>query len=255
MIEIQNLSKNFGEKKAVIDLTLEIKPGEILGFLGLNGAGKTTTVKMLTGMLIPASGTAKVAGFDILAQPLEVKKRIGYIPESGALFESLTAWEYLELIANLHHLDQRLARGRIEELLTLFRIFDEKDNRLQGFSKGMKQKVLITAAFLHNPQVLFLDESLTGLDANAALIIKELLKKFAAQGKTIMFCSHILEVVERICSRIAIIHEGVLIIHGTTTEIKQNASATTFEQAFGKLTGVQDVGVSTLEFLKALEQV
>lgn len=255
MIEIQNLSKNFGEKKAVIDLTLEIKPGEILGFLGSNGAGKTTTVKMLTGMLIPASGTAKVAGFDILAQPLEVKKRIGYIPESGALFESLTAWEYLELIANLHHLDQRLARGRIEELLTLFRIFDEKDNRLQGFSKGMKQKVLITAAFLHNPQVLFLDESLTGLDANAALIIKELLKKFAAQGKTIMFCSHILEVVERICSRIAIIHEGVLIIHGTTTEITQNASATTFEQAFGKLTGVQDVGVSTLEFLKALEQV
>jgi ABC-2 type transport system ATP-binding protein len=254
MIEIQTLSKSFGEKKAVIDLTLQIKSGEILGFLGPNGAGKTTTVKMLTGMLIPTSGTAKIAGFDILTESLEVKKRIGYVPETGALFESLTAWEYLELIANLHHLNHRQTHGRIEEFLNLFGIFDEKDYRLQGYSKGMKQKVLLTAAFLHNPEVLFLDEPLMGLDANAALIIKELLKKFVAQGKTIMFCSHILEVVERICTQIAIIHEGKLIIQGTTHEITETTSEPTLERAFSKLTGVRDVRVSTQEFLQALEQ-
>lgn len=255
MIDIQNLSKNFGEKKAVIDLTLQIQPGEILGFLGPNGAGKTTTVKMLTGMLIPTSGTAKVAGFDIIHEPVEVKKRIGYVPESGALFESLTAWEYLELVTDLHHLDRRLAHGRIEEFLSLFGIFDEKDHRLSSFSKGMKQKVLISAAFLHNPEVLFLDESLTGLDANAALIIKELLKKFATQGKTIMFCSHVLEVVERVCTRIAIINKGQLVAQGTSIEITHQSSQPNFEQAFSKLTGVQDVGEYTEEFLHALEQL
>lgn len=255
MISIENLSKHFGNKKALDNLTLQIRPGEILGFLGPNGAGKTTTVKMLTGMLIPTSGTAQVAGFDILTEAIEVKKRIGYVPESGALFESLTAWEYLDLVTELHHLERRLAYKRMEEFLTRFDLFDDKDQMLSGFSKGMKQKVLISAAFLHNPEVLFLDEPLTGLDANAASIIKELLKKMAAQGKTIMFCSHILEVVERICTRIAVIHEGQLIAEGTPEEITRKTSQATLEQAFNKLTGSRDVHVYADEFLQALERV
>ncbi|MFQ5825457.1 MAG: ABC transporter ATP-binding protein, partial [bacterium] len=225
------------------------------GFLGPNGAGKTTTVKMLTGMLIPTSGTAQVAGFDILAEAIEVKKRIGYVPESGALFESLTAWEYLELVTELHHLDRQLAHKRMEEFLTRFGLFNEKDHFLSGFSRGMKQKVLFSAALLHNPDVLFLDEPLTGLDANAALIIKELLKKMAVQGMTIMFCSHILEVVERICTRIAIINEGQLIAEGTPEEITQQTSQATLEQAFNKLTGSQDMHVYADEFLHALERL
>ncbi len=205
-------------------------------------------------MLSPTSGTAKVADFDIVEETLEVKKRIGYVPESGALFESLTAWEYLELVSELHHLSRRMAQQRIEEFLTLFGIFEEKDRLLRSFSKGMKQKVLLSAAFLHNPDVLFLDEPLNGLDANAALAVKELLKKFAGNGKTIMFCSHILEVVERICTRIAIINKGQLIADGDAREITKGTRQSTLEEAFNKLTGAQDIHAYTDDFLQALQR-
>ena len=255
MIRFQNLSKKFGNKIAVDNISLEVRQGEILGFLGPNGAGKTTTVKMLIGMLIPTTGTASVAGFDISKEPIEVKKRIGYVPESGALFESLTAWEYLELITALHHMDRALAQRKIDEFLTLFGLDSEKDHHLSSFSKGMKQKVLLAAAFLPNPEVLFLDEPLNGLDANTALIIKELLKKLAAQGKTIMFCSHILEVVERICTRIVIIHFGRIVADGSPAEILHETSKPTLEQAFNKLTGSHDITESTNEILQALERV
>jgi ABC-2 type transport system ATP-binding protein len=252
MIQCEHLTKLFDGKAAVHNLSLTVLPGEIVGFLGPNGAGKTTTVKMLTGMLLPSSGAATVAGFDVVREPLEVKKRIGYVPESAALFESLTAWEYLELVADLHHLERPTAFRRMEEFLTLFGIYEEKDRLLAAFSKGMKQKVLIAAALLHNPQALFFDEPLNGLDANAALIVKELLRKLAAQGKTILFCSHILEVVERICTRIAIIHNGELISQGTAAEIVRQSQEATLEKAFGKLTGVNDTGADTESFLQAL---
>jgi len=255
MIELKNISKTFGQKKAVDDLTLTVQRGEILGFLGPNGAGKTTTVKMLTGMYLPSSGSASVAGFDVVQHPLEVKKRIGYVPESGALFESLSAREYLELVGDLHHLDCDMAARRIGELLALFDLQKQQDQPLSSFSKGMKQKVLLVAAFLHNPDVLFLDEPLVGLDANSALIIKELLKKFSAQGKTILFCSHILEVVERICTRIAIVHQGRLLVTGTAEEIISHTSQSTLEKAFIKLTGEQDVHQSAGEFLQVLERI
>ncbi len=255
MIEIVNLSKHFNGKVAVNDLSLSVNQGEILGFLGPNGAGKSTTVKMLTGMLIPDSGSAKVAGFDVANQALEVKKRIGYVPESGALFESLTAWEYLELVTDLHHLERPAAHRRMEEFLTLFALMQEKDRQLSSYSKGMKQKVLVAAAFLHNPEVLFLDEPLNGLDANAAMVFKELLKRMAAQGKTIMFCSHILEVVERVCDRVAIIHQGELVAQGTAKEIIQQTSQPSLEAAFHSLTGSKDIEEHTEEILRALEDV
>jgi ABC-2 type transport system ATP-binding protein len=252
MIQCEHLSKNFEGKVAVRGLSMIISPGEIFGFLGPNGAGKTTTVKMLTGMLLPSSGTAKVAGFDVVSDPIEVKKRIGYVPESAALFESLTAWEFLELISELHHLERKPAHRRIQEFLSVFGILGDKDQRLATFSKGMKQKVLIASSLLHNPPVLFFDEPLNGLDANAALIVKELLKKMAAQGKTILFCSHILEVVERICTRIGIIHNGELITQGAPDEIALQTREPNLEKAFGKLTGVRDTGEYTDSFLQAL---
>ncbi|RMF64735.1 MAG: ABC transporter ATP-binding protein [Calditrichaeota bacterium] len=255
MIRLEGLSKRFGEKVAVSDLNLTVSKGEILGFLGPNGAGKTTTVKMLTGMLLPTSGSAKVAGFDVVAEPLEVKKRIGYVPESGALFESLTAWDYLELISELHHLERKTAHRRIEEFLTIFDLLEVRDQMLSQYSKGMKQKVLFSAALLHNPQVLFLDEPLSGLDANAALVIKDLLRKFAEQGKTVMFCSHILEVVERVCTRIVIIHRGKIVADGLTADILSQTSQATLEKAFGKLTDSPDSELSAHEFLRALESV
>jgi len=255
MIETLNLTKWYGEKAALEGLSIRIEPGSIFGFLGPNGAGKSTTVKILTGLLRPTRGSAAVAGFDVIQQPLEVKKRIGYVPETGALYESLSPAEYLEMVACLHHLEPKVAQTRMDELLDLFGILSAKHQRMTEFSKGMKQKVLISAALLHKPDVLFLDEPLNGLDANAAMIFKELLKKLAAQGKTILFCSHILEVVERICGRILIINEGRRIIEGTVQEICGSTSTATLEQAFGQLTGSRDAGQITTEFLAALEKV
>jgi ABC-2 type transport system ATP-binding protein len=255
MIETADLTKLYGDKSALENLSIRIEPGSIFGFLGPNGAGKSTTVKILTGLIRPTKGSARVAGFDVIEQPLEMKKRIGYVPETGALYESLSPAEYLEMVGCLHHLDPKVIQTRIDELLELFGILANKNQRMTEFSKGMKQKVLISAALLHNPDVLFLDEPLNGLDANTAMIFKELLKKMAAQGKTILFCSHILEVVERICSRILIINEGKRIIEGTAQEICASTSTETLEQAFAQLTGSRDAGQITADFLAALEKV
>ncbi len=255
MIETQFLTKNYGDKTALDSLSFRVEPGTIFGLLGPNGAGKSTTVKILTGLLRPTRGHALVAGFDVVEQPLEVKSRLGYVPETGALYDSLSPAEYLELVACLHHLDAKTAASRMDELLDLFGILDAKHQRMTEFSKGMKQKVLVSAALIHKPEVLFLDEPLNGLDANTAMIFKELLKKLAAQGKTILFCSHILEVVERICSCILIINEGKRIIEGTAPAICASTGCTTLEQAFGQLTGLRDAGQVTADFLAALERV
>ncbi len=254
MIDTRELTRHFGDTVAVDRLTISVAPGEILGFLGPNGAGKSTTVKMLTGMIRPTSGTATIAGFDVVTEAIEVKRRIGYVPESGAMYESLTAAEYLDLIACLYHLDPGTAAARIAEVLEMFGLDEVRHQRLSQFSKGMKQKVLIASALIPNPEVLFLDEPLNGLDANAALLVKHLLRKLADQGKTIFFCSHILEVVERICTRIIVINAGRQIADGTAADIRQATGAQTLEEAFSRLTGVTDVGVLAGDFLAALEK-
>ena len=253
MIETINLTRRFGDKIALDKLNLKVEPGEILGFLGPNGAGKTTTVKILTGMIPPTLGFASVCGFDILKEPMEVKKRIGYVPETGALYETLTPAEYLETVACLHHLDIESALQRAREFLQMFGILDSMNQRMSGFSKGMKQKVLITSALLHNPDVLFLDEPLNGLDANVARIVKDLLRRLADQGKIVFFSSHILEVVERICSRIVVIYEGKQIVDGTVESITRETETSTLEEAFCKVTGVRDSGESADNLLAALD--
>jgi ABC-2 type transport system ATP-binding protein len=255
MIETIGLSKTYGEKIALDDLSFRVEPGTIFGFLGPNGAGKSTTVKILAGLVRPSGGKALVAGYDVAVSPLEVKSRLGYVPESGALYESLSPAEYLELVSCLHHLDPKVASNRIEELLDLFGLESEQHQRMTEFSKGMKQKVVIAASLIHKPEVLFLDEPLNGMDANMAMIFKELLKKLAAQGKTILFCSHILEVVERICTRILIIDGGRRIIEGSAGEICSSTGSATLEQAFAQLTGSRDAGQVTADFLAALERV
>jgi ABC-2 type transport system ATP-binding protein len=255
MIRTERLCKSYGDKLAVADLDLYVEPGEILGFLGPNGAGKSTTVKVLTGLIRPDSGRASVCGFDIVTQPIEVKKRLGYVPETPALYDSLTAREYLELVACLHHLDARTAAARQAELLELFALTGNADQRLSEFSKGMRQKVVLAAALIHRPDALILDEPLDGLDANTAMVVKELLKRMAAQGKTIMFSSHILDVVERMCTRIVIINGGRFVTSGTSAEIRARENASTLEEAFSRLTGVRDVGQVTADFLASLDRV
>ena len=215
MIETHELWRSYGRITAVHPLTLRVEPGEVLGFLGPNGAGKSTTVKMLIGLIQPSGGTARVAGFDVVRQPLEVKRRIGYVPETAAVYDSLTAREYLDVMAALHHLPRARSQPLIGELLERFGLSADADRRLGEYSKGMKQKVLIAAALMHQPDVLFLDEPLTGLDASAALVVKELIRTLAAQGRTIFFCSHVLEVVERVCTRIVIINDGRRVADGT----------------------------------------
>lgn len=255
MIETTALSKTYGSKRALDGLTLRVEPGEILGFLGPNGAGKSTTVKILTGMIRPTSGTALVAGFDVVEHPLEAKARIGYVPETAAMYDGLTAAEYLELVACLHHLDPKTAATRRKELLGLFGLADAEHQRMTEFSKGMRQKVIIAAALMHRPDVLFLDEPLDGLDANAAAVVKELLKKLAGQGRTILFCSHILEVVERMCTRIVIISDGRQVAEGTATDILSSTRTASLEDAFSQLTGVRDVGETAADLLSALDRV
>jgi ABC-2 type transport system ATP-binding protein len=239
---------------ALHPLNITVEAGEILGFLGPNGAGKSTTVKMLTGMIKPSGGRARVAGFDVTTHPVEVKQRIGYVPESAALYESLTAREFLDVIGSLYHQPREASQQRIADLLDRFGLADAKDQRLSEYSKGMKQKVLIASALMHRPDVLFLDEPLTGLDANAAIIVKELIRSLAAQGRTIFFCSHVLEVVERVCSRIIIINQGRAIADGTPAEIAAQTGARSLEEAFVSLTGTRDAAEVTHELLQALEE-
>lgn len=253
MIEVFNLEKYYDDKHALKGISFTVHPGEILGFLGPNGAGKTTTVKILTGLIPASGGEARICGHSLSEQPLEVKRKIGYVPESGALYESLTAWEYLELIADLHHLDRRIFQRRAGEFLELFELQQEKNHRLAGFSKGMRQKILISAALLHNPDVLLFDEPLNGVDANTALVFKQLLRRFSEQGKTILFCSHVLEVVERLCTRIIIINQGQIVAEGSPEDIARKTGHLTLEEAFNTITGGADAHTRAEEFLMALE--
>lgn len=254
MIEAIDLSKDFDTVRALDGLSFRAQPGEILGFLGPNGAGKSTTLKILTGMIKPTRGRGLVAGFDVVGQPIEVKRRIGYVPESGALYEALTPDEYLELVGALHHLDARTCSTRAAELLELFNLAERRGERLSALSKGMKQKVLIAAAIVHRPDVLFLDEPLNGLDASSALLVKALLRAFASQGKTVLFSSHILDVVERICTRIVVINAGNKQAEGTPAELLAETGCSTLDEAFSRLTGAPPVKELAADVLAALER-
>lgn len=252
MIEINQLEKKFGSVLAIQSLDLNIQPGEIVGLLGPNGAGKTTTLRVLTGMIQPTSGSASVAGFDVARHPVEVKKRVGYVPETGALFEHLSAGEYLNLVATLHKMEDEEAATRIEKFLRLFGLFEDREKRMHTFSKGLRQRVVICAALLSNPEVLLLDEPLEGLDATTALIVKDLLAELAAQGRTILMCTHVLEMVERLCPRLVIINGGKLIVDGTANEIIARARTDSLESAFAALTGTRNRTRVTKGILDAL---
>lgn len=236
MIELHELSCHYGETVALDRVSLSVSSGEILGYLGPNGAGKTSTVRLLTGMMQPASGTARVAGFEVTAEPLEVKKRIGYVPESGAVYQSLSPMEYLQFVGRLYGMEERLLAARIEELAEFFQLSSHLHERMTTFSKGMKQKVVISSAILHHPDVLFFDEPLNGLDVNAALALKQLLRELAAQGKTIFYCSHILEVVEGLCHKVAILNQGKLVAHGSVESLKAMTQQPSLTDVFSHLT-------------------
>jgi len=254
MIRIERLSKSFGGTAAVANLDLHAEPGEILGFLGPNGAGKSTTVKILAGLIPADSGRAIVAGYDVAREPIEAKRRLGYVPETAKLYDSLTADAFLDIIGALYHLDPETSKARRASLLELFGLTADRHRRLREYSKGMRQKIVVTAALMHRPEVLILDEPFDGLDANTTLVMKALLREMAAQGKTILFSSHILEVVERICTRICIIDRGRKVVEGTTAAIVAQTGTTSLDEAFAHLTGVRHAREVTADILAALER-
>ena len=252
MVSLHRLTKRFGDAIAVDALTFDIPAGQIVGFLGPNGAGKSTTLKMLTGMLQPTSGSATICGFNLRTQPIEVKRRVGFVPESAAVFESLTGLEYLEMIAALYGIQPDAARDRIRQFIAFFDLsFETLTEKLLGaYSKGMRRKVAITAALLHNPPVVFFDEPLDGLDANAAVGFKTLIQTLAREGKTIVYSSHILDVVERVCQRVLIIDKGKLLLDGKPDELVAAHNAGSLERLFTQLTGGEELERRAQAFAK-----
>ncbi|MCK5547974.1 MAG: ABC transporter ATP-binding protein, partial [Thermoplasmata archaeon] len=246
LLTVQSLTKAFGGVTAIDDLTLSIRPGTIHSIIGPNGAGKTTTVRLLNCIVKPSTGTAKVGGHDILRDGIEVKRITGLLAESPGLYEKLSAYEFLEFMGALYDVPKDILSKRIDDLLKLFSLQDRRDHLLEGYSRGMKQKVLIAAALIHDPPILFFDEPTSMLDPRAAHMVKDLIKELAKDaGKTVFICSHILPIVEELCDRIGIINRGKLIALGTIDEIIARTRENTLEDAFIALTG----GVEEKELL------
>ncbi len=250
MIQVQNLNKSFGSKKVVDNVSFTINPGEVFGYLGPNGAGKSTTIKMLTGLLQPDTGSMLINGIDISRNPVEAKKQFGYVPESGALYEKLTPYEYLQMVARLYKMYAMDIDAKVTEVLDLFDMAEHANQKMSSFSKGMKQRIVLAGAIIHNPPVLFLDEPLNGLDANTVLLVKELLRKFASQGKTIFYTSHILDVVEKVCDRVAIIAEGKIVAEGKVKDLESMTQQSSLELVFKQLTQGEDAQTAVDAFTR-----
>lgn len=251
-IRLLNLRMSYGEREALRGVSLEVPRGQVLGYIGPNGAGKTTTVRILTSTLEPTSGSAEVAGFDVVQNPLEVKRRIGYVPELAALYESLSPLEFLGFVAGVHGLDDAVAERRSAALLDVLGLCERGFSPMSGFSKGMRQRVAIAAALVHDPEVVILDEPLSGLDAHAAILLKEIILRLAREGKTVFYCSHQLDVVERVCDRVVIIHHGEVVADGNPDELMRRAQGSTLESVFRELTSPEDFAELATRFVAAM---
>jgi ABC-2 type transport system ATP-binding protein len=224
-IAVHDLSRSFNGFTAVDHINLIVEPGQFFGFLGPNGAGKSTTIKMLTGLLAPSSGSIQILGQDLLAQPVEVKRQIGVVPEGMALFGRLTASEYLRFVGRMYGLDQQTTDQRTDELLDFMGLAGERKKLIADYSHGMGKKLALAAAVIHGPKVLFLDEPFEGVDALAAGLLKSMLQRMIARGATIFLTSHVLEIVERLCSHIAIIDHGRIVANGSLDELRAGVRA------------------------------
>jgi ABC-2 type transport system ATP-binding protein len=252
VIQLQNLNKSYGSTPVLKGIDLSVSAGQVVGYIGPNGAGKSTTIKILIGMLPDYSGEATVLGMDVKTRAIDIKRRIGYVPENAALYDTLTPMEYLQFIGQLYELDTAHIERKALELLRLFQLSDYVEARMSTFSKGMRQKVLLISGLLHNPDVIFLDEPLSGLDANAVVLVKEIIRQLANSGKTIFYSSHIMDVVEKISDRIIIINQGQIIADGTFAEL-QHQRPESLEQLFAELTGSDGQTSVAEEFIHTLK--
>jgi ABC-2 type transport system ATP-binding protein len=240
MLEVRDLTKFYSGTKAVDGVSFAIRPYEVLGYLGPNGSGKTTTVNMLTGLLQPTRGHIYFDGHDINDDPIGYKRRLGYVPEIPYLYPHLTGREYLELIGRLRYLPAAALERKIAGLLQLFSMHPHRHSLISSYSKGMKQKILICAALLHNPDVLIFDEPLSGLDVTSALVFKNLIRSLSDAGKIILYSSHVLEVVEKVCSAVIILHKGTVVANDSVERLRNLMQLPSLEEIFAQLVVQED---------------
>ncbi|HSQ87776.1 ABC transporter ATP-binding protein [Romboutsia sp.] len=255
IIEIKDLKMTYGDKEVLKGINLDIYKGNIIGYIGSNGAGKSTTIKILLGLVKGYSGSVSIFGKDIENENNDYKQKIGYVPEIAKVYESLTAKEYLTFVGQIYGLSYEKCDDKARKLMRVLGIDYAYDSRLSSFSKGMKQKVVIISALLHNPDILFLDEPLSGLDANSLLLIKEILYKLKQEGKTIFYSSHIMEVVEKLSDRIILLNEGEIVADGNFEEIKDSSFDGSLEEIFNQLTGFKKHNDLSSEFVSILKEV
>jgi len=254
IVEIRNLQKSYGQKSVLQGIDLQITAGQIIGYIGPNGAGKSTTVKILCGLINDFQGEVTIFGKDLRRDTIEIKQQVGYIPENAALYESLTPLEFMEFVGGIRGLGPDPTRRKAEALMNIFEMKPHLNQRIATFSKGMRQKVLICSALLHNPDLIFMDEPLSGLDANSVIMVKEMLMHLAHEGKTIFYSSHLMDVVEKISDRIILIDQGKVIADGSFDELNELSHDENLEKMFTRLTGNTDHGEKAEAFINAFEK-
>ena len=240
MLEVFHLTKRYNRKPAVDDVSFSIQPGEVLGYLGPNGSGKSTTVKMLTGLLEPTSGQVFYRGRNIHEDLTGFKQILGYVPEEPFVYPYLTGREYLQLTGRLRSMPERTLAYKIDALLNLFSLFEHRYSPIASYSKGMKQKILISAALLHDPDVVIFDEPLSGLDVTTGMIFKHLVRELSAKGKIILYSSHVLEVVEKVCTRVLILRYGQVVAHDSVENLRTLLASPSLENVFAQLVVQED---------------
>ena len=253
IIDIKYLKKQYSGTYVLKGINLSFEKGTIVGYIGPNGAGKSTTIKILTGIIDDFVGDVSIMGMDIRKDTIAIKEKIGYIPENAVLYDVLTPDEYLNFVGSLYNMDEYSIKKRSADLLHLFDLDTKSNMRMNSFSKGMKQKVLLISGLMHNPEVIFFDEPLSGLDANAVILVKEILSQLKAAGKTIFYSSHIMDVVEKICDRIVIISDGEIIADGTFESLKNSSHQGSLENIFTLLTGDEKHITTAAAFVDAMK--
>jgi len=253
ILELKDLSIQFTGNQVLNEINLKVKRGEIIGYIGPNGAGKSTTVKIILGLLSKYSGDVFVFGENIRDHAVDYKRRIGYVPESGEIYDDLTATEYIHFIGQMYGMTLDQIDQKLTALMEKFQLKRVRNSRIANFSKGMKQKLLIIASLIHDPDLIFFDEPLAGLDANSVMIIKEMMDQLAQAGKTIFYSSHIMDVVEKISDRILLLNKGEIIADGSFAELQAKNKEGTLEQIFNQLTGFDQHEETATEIVRIIQ--
>jgi ABC-2 type transport system ATP-binding protein len=252
MLEVSNLTKYYSGIPAIKDVSFTVRPGEVLGYLGPNGSGKTTTVSIAIGLIQPSAGTVRFDGHDIQQDPVAFRRRLGYVPEEPHLYSFLSGREYLQLAGRLRQLPDRTLERKIDGLLELFSMGSAGDLSIGAYSKGMRQKILISAALLHDPDLLIFDEPLSGLDVTTAIVFRHLVAALAARGKIVLYSSHVLEVVEKICSRVVVLYRGRVVAHDSVEHLRDLMALKSLEEVFSQLVEERDPETTAREIVQVM---